>query len=188
MGIDIACSNGNVYTWHSNGMVSIGDSDNLGHRKGPQHYEVPHGKKPTDIQAISIKHDVTTYYSDGTYTLGNHQHLDNNNPPHPVRDGVVQYLRYDLPRGKRPTDIVGISHNCGGEFFIWFKDGTGVDGKGTKFTYHVPPRKKFTDIVEIGISKSGDVYTWYKDSTVSIGTAEDLGKKRAPYRFHHPYD
>jgi len=189
VGIDIACSNGNVYTWYSNGMVSIGDSDNLAHKEAPHPYTIVSGKKPTDILGTSIKEDVLTLYKDGTYTMGTSVNLIAKMNPLPVRDGVAVLPRFELPPGRRHKDIVGISENCDGELFVWYKNGTGDDFRKHKsFSYHVPPGKQFTDIIEIGISKSGDVFTWYKDGTVSIGTKNDLDVKRSPYQYHHPYE
>jgi hypothetical protein len=195
VGIDIACDNGRVYAWYSNGMVSIGETDNLAHIKQPHRYTLASQKKTTDIQAISISTaEVITYYKDGTYTRGDGQNLTSKENPAPVRDGKVLYSTYKLPPGKRPSDIVGISHACAdSNAYVWFKDGTGIRASSgdiskpdKKFTYHVPPGKKFTDIVGIGIRDA--VYTWYKDGTVSKGTAEDLDLKKAPYKYHQPYE
>ena len=91
---------------------------------------------------------VFTWYRDGTVSSGVSDHLDRHRK-------IYQYV---LPRGKSPSDIVGMAISK-------------IKRRFPGITYNTPTFMTFA---------------WYSDGTVSAGTSDDLKKYRAPYPYILP--
>ena len=184
VGMSIACSNDRVYTWYSNGTVSVGNSRDLAAYQSPHPYSLPYGRTPDDIIEIGIASNdhVYAWYRDGTVSSGTSTDLDHYREPY----------RYTLRRITTPIDIVGIDIACSNDrVYAWYFDGdmsTGTSDNLDKYpapyrTISMAPGHKPSSIVGIGIAKNDHVYAWYLDRTVSSGTSDDLDKYLQPYSY-----
>lgn len=91
---------------------------------------------------------VHAWYKDGTTSSGTSDHLDRHRKSY----------RYTLPRGKNPTDIVGMAISKKKSRASGIADGT----------------------------PAFLTFAWYRNGTVSAGTSNDLGKYRAPFPYVIP--
>jgi len=183
VGISIACSNDHVYTWYSDGTVSVGTSENLSAYEAPHFYSLPFGKTPADIVEIGIAGNdhVYTWYRDQTLSVGTSTDLDKYQPRHPDR----------LTLGTSPDSIVGIDIACSNDHvYAWFRDGRVSSGTSDDLDKY-QTLSRFTPgsfksafmIVGIGIAGNDHVYAWYTDHKASSGTSTLLSKYRAPYDY-----
>jgi hypothetical protein len=182
VGISIACSNDHVYTWYSDGTVSVGTSENLSDYEAPHSYSMPFGKTPADIIEIGIAGNdrVYTWYRDSTVSVGTSTDLDKYQPRH----------RFIVPKLESAALIVGIDIACSDDHvYAWYSNGhvsSGTsDNLGQYYENHrfQASGRAPASVVGIGIAGNDYVYAWFSDSMASSGTSEDFRRHRSPYRY-----
>jgi hypothetical protein len=92
-----------VYTWYTNGKVSVGSSNDLDRHEELRPFTIPQGRLLTDIRAIGISGSnswVYTWYNDGTVSIGGSRDLGFRGTP----DTTVRF-----PPGKSMLNVVGIA-------------------------------------------------------------------------------
>ena len=216
VGIDIAWDTGHTYAWYRDGTVSSGTSDDLSRHRTRYPYVMPPGYTPADIVGVAHatypKSDkkpggyyktetlpaVFVFYRDGKYSIGISNNLAKFLAPRP----------YELPPGKRPEDIVGVSfsgrekitldmltNNRDMAFFAFYADGTVSAGfRPTKldtfrkpYQYVLPAGVSPRDIVDVGVAPdTRHHFAWYRDGTVSSGVSDHLDRHRKRYSYKVP--
>jgi len=145
VGIAIDKSNNHVITWYDSGDLTIGKRDDLDAYSqypvamfadyiGTMKFQGVAGKSLRDIVGITMSASgrVYSYYRDGTTAAGTITDLDAYGPP----------IRYYLPAGRAPADIVGIAARQGGTsgMIAYYRDGTMSEGAWNVLDYYAAPR------------------------------------------------
>jgi hypothetical protein len=216
VGIDIAWDTGHTYAWYRDGTVSSGTSDDLSRHRTRYPYVLPPGYTPADVVGIAhatyLQNDprpggynqidavpaVYVFYRDGKYSAGVSNNVAKYRTPYP----------YELPPGKRPEDIVGVSYS-GREkityktltdtndmaFFAFYADGTvsagfnagKLDTFRKPYQYVLPAGVSPRDIVDVGVAPdTRHHFAWYRDGTVSSGVSDHLDRYRKRYSYKVP--
>jgi hypothetical protein len=199
VGMAITENTGHTYAWYRDGTVSSGTSSDLSRHRRRYRYILPRGYTPDDIVGIvcrvglaSNKPLTYAFYRNGKFSVG-------------VSNNLAKYFapaRYRLPSGKRPADIVGMSHSKstgpkskGSAYFAWYRDGTVSAGYLARdlctfrkpYRYVMPSGKRPRDIVGMGCAPdSRHHFAWYSDGTVSSGVSDHLDRHRKRYSYRLP--
>ncbi|GLQ31766.1 hypothetical protein [Litoribrevibacter albus] len=124
-----------IYTWYSNRTVASGDRYDLDRYMPAVAFELPPGKKVSDIiGAAAVKGQPGRFYfwyKDLTYSVGYDAYLDTFVEPQP----------FTLPLDYRIDDVVAISTNKDdGKIYTWFKDGAYTVGLPFNLSYYQGPK------------------------------------------------
>lgn len=183
-----------VYTWYENGTVSVGTSYDLDAHLPPRSFQVPEGKTPRQLRAVAIAPDsrVYAYWMDGTLSIGASRHLAAH------REGI----KVTFPTGvdgnrKSIHDVLDITiSKSDSRTYAFYDDGTvsaGIShslGKHFRYQHYAIPGGAETRyrIRGLGMSRDGSVYAWASTGKAFAGHRRDLGARRAPYDYSHPYE
>jgi hypothetical protein len=181
VGMAITQDTGHTFAWYGDRTVSSGTSDDLSRHRRPKPYVMPGGYSPDDIVGIvcrpfffKISGAATlrrtkavpatfVYYRDGKYSVGISVNLAKYQGPKP----------YKLPRGYRPTDIVGMSYSKKKEM------------KMTPNRHQTYPSWAYQR--PDGTRGRMGFFVWFRDGRVSAGyDAHQLDNWRKPYQYVLP--
>lgn len=182
--VDMSISpSGDIYTWWTDGFVTVGSSYDLELYRSRYRYTLPADYDETDIAGIAIAKgsgDVYTFYKNGKRSVGESANLASISAP----------ATYTLPSGYAPDHIVAVDMAPSGSTYVWFNNGQRYYGNsldlganGGPNAYSLPSGKSRLDILGIAISAGGDTYAWYDDGEASSGTTTDFDAVRTPYEF-----
>lgn len=183
-----------VYTWYENGTVSVGTSDDLDAHLPPRSFRGPEGKRPRDLRAVAIAPDskVYAYWMDGTLSIGASRNLAAHR----------EDIKVTFPTGldgdqKSIHDVLDITiSKSDSRTYAFYDDGTvsaGIShslGKHFRYQHYAIPGGAETRyrIRGLGMSRDGSVYAWASTGKAFAGHRRDLGARRAPYDYSHPYE
>lgn len=194
-----------IYTWHYNGTVSIGHSENLTAYQNPRSFTVADGKEIADLHAIAIapNNHVYAYYKDGTMSIGTTRDLDARRAI-PVNENGDPTEFVDMPIGsdgdrKSMLDVIGIGiTKSDSHVVIWYDDLTLSSGTSLDFDYYYKNRTYTSPVVNgadlryrirgMGIASNDWVYAWASDDKAFAGWSQDLSSRRAPYSYQHAFN
>ena len=124
-------------------------------------------------QTIGNNGNVITWYSDGTYTVGDSSDLDS----------VTGARTFTLPSTQTMDEVVGIARGADDRVYSWYSDGTysigtpaDLDAELLFGTYNSNRKDK---IIGVSLDKAnGRFYAYYHDGKVTSGTSPDDLKSR----------
>lgn len=193
-------ANDKVYTWYSNGWVSMGSSTDLKKFTIPIRYSLPSGTKPSDIRGAAISRKGRIYlWIEHTYKVG-----DKTRSGLGLVEGNWTNLRHikvnnvKMPSGKSYRHIVAIAiAKSDDKVYVWYEDNTVSCGNSTDFGAHYGPRKMQVikagtgydgnaKLRGVGINKDDQVYYWYSNGNTSAGSSTERGKHVRPRKYHIP--
>lgn len=199
LGIAIAKSSDQVYTWYSNsaerdaqgkGSVSVGHSSKLSYYHGGKDVSFPPGQDPDDVVGIAIdgSDHVFTYFRDGTFYEGTSTDLDR------YRAG----RSYSVANGRSPLDIRGIDiAGSSGKVYTWYSDNTRSVGTLSDLDAHqgatavsLPTGFSLNQAYGVAIAGSNDhVFSWFHHTsgkTRLVGSSTRLDAHDAGEAFVFP--
>lgn len=187
-----------IYTWYTNGTVSVGSSNDLDRDEKPVPFKLPPDRRLTDIRAIGIAgstSDVYVWYNDGALSIGGSRDLGLHRKVEFDDDGNLKQ-KVKLPPGKSMLNVVGIDiAKSNDHVYVLYDDGTFSSGTSLDFTYYftgktysVAPGSGQTryNIRDIGIAANDHVYAWFSNGMASSGTSANLAQYIKPYEYSLP--
>lgn len=179
-----------IYTWYTNGKVSVGSSNDLDRYQEPLPFKLPAGRKLTDIRAVGItgsNSNVYAWYNDGGLSIGGSRDLGFRGTP---KDKVK------FPPGKSMLNVVGIAiAKSNDHVYVWYDDGTLSSGTSRDFTHYFTGRpysvahgsgQTHYNIRDIGIASNDHIYVWFSNGKASSGTSGNLAQYIQPYGYSLP--
>ncbi|MEQ1505138.1 MAG: M12 family metallopeptidase [Myxococcota bacterium] len=182
--VDMSISpSGDVYTWWTDGTVTMGTSDDLELTKSRYAFVVP-DHTVSEIVGIAIAKgtgDVYAFYDDGTRSIGTTADLGSVSGPVP----------YTLPPTiASASQIVAVDHAPNGRTYAWYDNNkvssgtsTDLDAFSAPTTFSVASGRTRPQVLGIAISAAGDTYAWYTRGDVSAGSTTDFDTVRVLYDF-----
>ncbi len=177
VGISIGQHN-RVTAWFSDGKYTVGNSTDLGTHHGPRDFELPSGKKMSDLLGIAKggpDNRVYSWYRDGTYREGTDSDLG------AFGGGTFESRRKDL--------MIGVAADTRNDvFYAYYHDGIVTSGNApdnltnrwTKDYVTSGDQQRRYDIVGIARSDNDVTVAWYSDHKVSKGVATNLVSTWSP--------
>ena len=192
-----------VYTWYSNGTLSVGTSSNLSAHSSGATFDVAEGKSLRDLHAVAISPEshVYAFYRDGTVSVGTSWDLDSRQPIRRDAEGEPnQFVAFPKAQNKplrRMEDVVGIGiAKSTGHFYFWYDDGTRTVGsqfdadRYESFRTYSSPIEDGSDLRYrlrgMGIASDDKVYAWSTKGTAFSGHSQSLAAYRSPYAYSMP--
>jgi CubicO group peptidase (beta-lactamase class C family) len=183
-----------VYAWYTDGMMNTGTSSDLSKTKRVK-YELPPGKRPVDIRAISFANSgaVYTWYDDATYSIGHPTHLGPNGVVTTKVNGEVVPATVKQAKGRHMLAIVGIAMSKSDDVYVWYEDSYVSSGTAVDFSAHSKPVPfdsgaggKPWEIRDMDMSAEGHVYAWFSDDQASSGNVQKLDERQPPHSCQLP--